>query len=312
MADHIDPEKGLISPVARSIISPATSSMPLNAKQSSSNQTSLELFQDLVGLRTPSSLDHHDAKRTPSHPKKQLESKNIGLYQRCRNEERQSRLAYLSTSIISNTLYMLQILLAATFTALSAYKDSNPVTLTVLGAVNTVVAGYVTAIFWLNNPPWLIFSSSLAWQKGQGVPQRYRKAQDAYQALILEIEMAERAFVDVDHGVDANNGAKLDPHTEKARLFKLFETAKADQQANYPDLYVSTGAAAAKGGQDIAKQMEDAKTAAAQQLDDAKADAAKLSGELLAKIEESVGKLENRIGAQVQSAIQGALKKVGT
>jgi len=36
---------------------------------------------------------------------------------------------------------MLQILLAATFTALSAYKDAHPVTLTILGAMNTVLVG---------------------------------------------------------------------------------------------------------------------------------------------------------------------------
>jgi hypothetical protein len=38
-------------------------------------------------------------------------------------------------------LFLLQIMLAAAFTGLSAYKEANAVTLTILGAVNTVVAG---------------------------------------------------------------------------------------------------------------------------------------------------------------------------
>ena len=92
--------------------------------------------------------------------------------------------------------------------------------------------------------------SCLAWQKGQGVPQRYRKAQDQYQALILEIEMTERSFIDVENGSNTAD-VKLNPRVEKARLQKLYETARADQQANYPDLYVSS--------KEMSKQVEDAK-----------------------------------------------------
>ena len=85
---------------------------------------------------------------------------------------------------------------------------------------------------------------------------RYRKAQDQYQALMLEIEMAERSFLDLQNNSD-EGGVKLDPRAEKARLQHLYETARADQQANYPDLYVSTGAPAAKDlPKDLAKELE--------------------------------------------------------
>lgn len=79
----------------------------------------------------------------------------------------------------------------------------------------------------------------LAWQKGQGVPHRYRKARDQYQALIHDIESTERSFLDFEH-ISGEDSFKLDPRKEQARLEKSFEVANAEQQANYPDLYVST------------------------------------------------------------------------
>lgn len=122
------------------------------------------------------------------------------------------------------------------------------------------------------------------------MPQRYRKAQDQYQALILEIEQAERSFLDRENN-SAEEGAKLDPRTETARLQKLFDTARADQQANYPDLYVSTGATAAKDKNDLAKQLEDAK-----------AEALKVQSEMVAKMEALMAKLPTKVDEHVEAA----------
>ena len=128
------------------------------------------------------------------------------------------------------------------------------------------------------------------------MPQRYRKAQDQYQALLLEIEMAERSFLDLDNN-SAEQGAKLDPRAEKARLQKLFDLARADQQANYPDLYVSTGATAAKDSKDLAKQLEDAK-----------AEATKVKSEMMAKIEALMAKLASKVDEHVEDATQSVAK----
>ncbi|EME77547.1 uncharacterized protein MYCFIDRAFT_84385 [Pseudocercospora fijiensis CIRAD86] len=254
--------------------------------------TPLELFQILVGIHTPRSLTQDvcdtEANRARNSHAQPLYVRshrgNVGLYHRAKDEERRSRIAYILTSYISNFLFMLQILLAATFTALSAYKDSNAVTLTVLGALNTVVAG------------------SLAWQKGQGVPQRYRKAMDQYQALLLEIEMTERSFVDMD---SSNNSAgALDPIVEMARLQKLFDTAKADQQANYPDLYVSTSAAASHETKDLAQQLEDVKAAATK----TQADIVKRLEGLMERLEAKGDPGINDREAKVEKAVQEVLK----
>lgn len=138
--------------------------------------------------------------------------------------------------------------------------------------------------------------SCLAWQKGQGVPQRYRKAQDQYQALLLEIEMAERSFLDLEYKSDQGS-VKLDPRTEKDRLQKLFDTARADQQANYPDLYVSTGATAAKDTKNLTKELEDAK-----------AEAVKVQSEMMAKIEALMSKLASKVDPQAEGAVQSVSK----
>lgn len=133
--------------------------------------------------------------------------------------------------------------------------------------------------------------SCLAWTKGQGVPQRYRKAQDQYQALILEIDMTERSFMDIENG---GQGVKLDPRTEKARLQRMYDEARADQQANYPDLYVSTGATTAK----------DTNRYLTQQLEVAKADAAQVQSELMAQIKTLMSQVEHTAETRIDDAVQ--------
>ena len=136
------------------------------------------------------------------------------------------------------------------------------------------------------------------------MPQRYRKAQDAYQALLLEIEMAERSFLDVENNTSDPNAFKLDPHAEKERLQHMFDVARADQQANYPDLYVSTGGPAPKESKDAAKD-------AAKELEDTKAEAMKVQGELMAKIEALMSKLASKVDAHVEAAVSSVAKEVG-
>jgi hypothetical protein len=132
------------------------------------------------------------------------------------------------------------------------------------------------------------------------VPQRYRKAMDQYQALLLEIEMAERSFLDLKYNTDPTK-AQLDPRAEKDRLQKLFDTARADQQANYPDLYVSTGAHPTGDSKDNPKDS-------AQELKDAKAETEKVRTELMAKIEELLAKLGSKLDAHVEDTVHSAGK----
>ena len=140
----VDLEKGIATATPRSHIPSWASSAQDNTGIEPSKNKPLELFQLLIGIHTPPSLNQDNARDLDSGTKKKSKrgrSDNVGLYHCAKQQERASRFAYQATSFISNTLFMVQIMLAATFTALSAYKDSHPVTLTVLGAANTVIAG---------------------------------------------------------------------------------------------------------------------------------------------------------------------------
>ena len=140
--DEINTEKGQIPSAKQVTVTSYTPDGLLSGKRGSSP---LELFQLLVGINTPASLTSGTVgNSTSTSPlRSRTRKNNVGLYQRAQDEERRMRISYLLTSYISNSLYMLQILLAATFTALSAYKKTAPVVLTVLGAINTVLAGSV-------------------------------------------------------------------------------------------------------------------------------------------------------------------------
>jgi hypothetical protein len=108
--------------------------------------------------------------------------------------------------------------------------------------------------------------------------------------------MAERSFMQVGNS-DGSHDSKLDPRAEVARLQKLFDLARADQQANYPDLYVSTAALAGKAGSG----------ALAEQLEEVKAEAAKVQAGLMTKVEGLVGRLEGKAVGRVERSIDEVL-----
>lgn len=166
---HLDPEKGLASSQVRMTMSSTASSsgLPENliahaplAPAVEEAHTPLELFQLLIGIRTPETFEEGYFTTDHTNPqssrprsgvvettkankaqKARGREANVGLWQRSQEEARRARIQYIATSTISNTLFLAQIILAATFTALSAYKETSAVTLTILGATNTVIAG---------------------------------------------------------------------------------------------------------------------------------------------------------------------------
>jgi hypothetical protein len=305
-ANAINRMRGGITPAAR----PKLGNVQIRETPDADSNTQLQLFRVLIGIDTPLNLTHNSdsgskeeetVSSSPPSVTSRVRGKNLGLFQRAKDQERRSRIAYLFTSYIGNTMFLVQIILAAAFTGLSAYKDAHAVTLTTLGALNTVVAGYAkTTNHATNHLSWLTSPSPprscLAWQKGQGVPERYRKAQDQYQALILEIEMTERSFMQVGND-DGTHASQLDARAEAFRLQKLFDLARADQQANYPDLYVST---AAMVGKHDSKALEE-------QLEEVKVQAARVQAELMAKVEGLVSRAEGKAVGRVERSIEEVL-----
>jgi hypothetical protein len=113
-------------------------------------------------------------------------------------------------------LYLIQIIIAATFTALSAYQKASVVTLTALGATNTVIAGVT------------------AWLMGQGMPVRFRRARNQYREVVKAIETTERMFAEIDD-IEWPAGQRPHPVKERDRLEQMYEEARLDQEANYPE-----------------------------------------------------------------------------
>ncbi|KAK4953319.1 hypothetical protein LTR10_009028 [Elasticomyces elasticus] len=152
-----------------------------------------------------------------------------GVYGRAQKDFLKQRLAYSLWPTLINFLFVFQILLAATFTGISAYRDHQTV-LTTLGAVNTVCA------------------SLLALLKGQGLPNRLMKARNSYENIVGSIEDAENAFAArAQHGSSGSAGTtstvanddSQSPQTVANKFKDMYNTAKQTQQDNHPDVYVS-------------------------------------------------------------------------
>lgn len=196
-------------------------------------RTELEVFQALVGIYFLSNAGAPiDVKARQLQPASVMSDiflpsraaayrhRNRGLYDRCISQDMKMRVMYSFSHYMISFLYLLQILVAATLTGLSSYTNTAGVALTTLGAVNTVLAGI------------------LAWLNGQGMPTRYRRSRDQYREVVRAIEDAERMFSTIDY-VEWPEGKRPTPVGERDRLFKMYEKARQDQEANYPDTHES-------------------------------------------------------------------------
>ncbi|THW98527.1 hypothetical protein D6D18_05066 [Aureobasidium pullulans] len=141
--------------------------------------------------------------------------RNRGLYNRCLAQDQKNRVMYGLSNYVITFLYLLQILIAAAITGLSA-TQTGETALTVLGAINTVLAGV------------------LAWLNGQGMPTRFRRARDQYREVVKAIEAAERTFAEINYR-EWEGDSRPDPFAVRDRLEQLYEDARADQESNYPD-----------------------------------------------------------------------------
>ena len=207
----------------------------------------LRIFQELVGIRSSKQLvsekststytsdDKDDGFVERPHPphRKSLNalffkptSVNDGYYSRAIQEEYKAFVGYQLSNFVINSVFIAQIFIAATITGLSAYP-SHRVALTVLGAINTVMAGLV------------------AYTRGMGLPNRLRKSRDQYQHIKEFIDYKERQFRWSAKFAATNNPpgdanlTDLNPWAAAEQVRKLFEAAQKDEQANYPDIYVN-------------------------------------------------------------------------
>jgi hypothetical protein len=226
------------------------------------NLRNLHIFQDLIGIRTHAHIlrpglstaesytlrtNTLEAEGGPSsaklddelfgRPKRKPFWKLLynphpsvgGYYRRAIDEQQSASYWFTVSSVLINLIYIIQILTAATITGLASYQNANRTLLTVLGALNTVLAGL------------------MAYLKGQGLPNRLLRSREQFSKVMEYAEYKERQF---SHYASMPPGEKaaMDPWGEADRVRDLFVAAKKDQQENYPDTYLNNNERSAMQG----------------------------------------------------------------
>ncbi|KAF2757430.1 hypothetical protein EJ05DRAFT_389251 [Pseudovirgaria hyperparasitica] len=142
----------------------------------------------------------------------QRKAPNVGIYTRTVSAEKNCGKLFKFFSIAINGCLGLQIVVAATLTALGAAGGGRSA-VTFFGAVNTIIAGFLTYL------------------KGSGLPNRFTYFESEWRKVREYIEQREREF-----GVETCTLVV----EEEARIIELmYENVRADVEANVPDSYTS-------------------------------------------------------------------------
>lgn len=168
-------------------------------------------FRSITGIHTTGTfLNTKGARRAAN---------NLGIYSRIIDEETATKRKYTVVSFMIETTFLLQIAIAAAVTALAASGMSH-IVITVLGSINTVIAGVQTYL------------------KGQGLPNRVQQYGFGLRKLREHIEDLERHF--------AQPGCKLDIDHEIKEIAAMYRAVRQTEEDNKPDTYKAMGGAGAK------------------------------------------------------------------
>ncbi|KAF2173483.1 hypothetical protein M409DRAFT_15764 [Zasmidium cellare ATCC 36951] len=139
----------------------------------------------------------------------------MGIYTTVCDSEIKCKRNHKMFSRLINGCLGLQIVVAAALTALGAANGSRSA-VTVFGAINTIIAGFLTYL------------------KGSGLPGRLKFFQHEWTKVREYIEQRERDFMLDSHG--------LNPYEEVDKVRQMYEIVKADIESNRPDRFVSVSA----------------------------------------------------------------------
>ncbi|KAL9035226.1 MAG: hypothetical protein Q9214_006684 [Letrouitia sp. 1 TL-2023] len=156
-------------------------------------------FQTLIGIRSPTLLISDPAVLRPAA--------NEGIYKRTVNEEAKVSFQYRVSTYAVNVGGMLQIVVGAALTALGAASGPSAA-VTILGAVNTVIAGMLTYL------------------KGQGLPNRLEQYLHLLRTLREHIEERERELLELD--------CPLDVDAEIERIARMYQEVRQTKEDNAP------------------------------------------------------------------------------
>ncbi|KAI2615678.1 hypothetical protein GGR54DRAFT_632081 [Hypoxylon sp. NC1633] len=190
---------------------------------------SLTLFRLMVGISTSPYLGYSESSPIGTRP-----AANIGIYSRVIHSEQKSKDSFKVFSILINGCYFLQIVVAASLTAMGAAGVSHGA-VTAFGAINTIIAGLLTFL------------------KGSGLPGRLKYYGNEWKKIREFIEQRERDF--------SRAGCTLDVFEVVATIDKMYNTTKREIEMNTPDSYTSLtgnmhfkdGSSERVGGHEVSK-----------------------------------------------------------
>ncbi|KAL2200459.1 hypothetical protein P885DRAFT_27524 [Corynascus similis CBS 632.67] len=162
----------------------------------------LALFRLTLGI---TAAPHLGFSHSPHRP-----ADNLGLYERVIHAEQTAKDNYKVFSAIINACYFLQIIVAASLTAMGAANASNKAVVA-FGAINTVIAGFLTYL------------------KGSGYPARFKYCSGEWKKIREYIEHRERDF--------SLETCTLDVYEEIDVVREMYETTKRDIEMNNPEAY---------------------------------------------------------------------------
>ena len=157
----------------------------------------LLVFRSLTGIDTVPTVTTagHATRAAP----------NLGIYPRVVREERKAKRSFKVYNLIVNICLGTQMVVAASLTALGAANGSRHA-VTAFGAINTIIAGFLTYL------------------KGSGMPQRLKFIEDEFKAVREYIEQREREFCLAD--------CPLDPVVEAQIVDDMYQDAKQDLEGS--------------------------------------------------------------------------------
>lgn len=183
----------------------------------------LAIFRRLAGI--DSSAAHTENKELHLY----RPAPNQGIYRHVVIEENAARRKYVIFSRLINGCLGLQIIVAAALTALGA-GDGPHAVVTIFGAINTVIAGFLTYL------------------KGSGLPSRPKFFQNEWSKLREHIEQRERDF--------GCKSCKLEVDEEVEKVEEMYKEIRAMIEASTPDGYTSAARAGDKKRLDRSHAIE--------------------------------------------------------
>lgn len=171
-----------------------------------SQASNYEHFCRTVGIWPMSNRDSsYGAMKRPA--------KNKGTYEQLVHSQRKCRSQYYTTASIINIALFAQLLIAAVVTAVSA-SDGPRLAITILGAINTVLAG------------------SLTWVKGQGIPDRLIAYANELRRVREHIENLERQY-------EQRLDFRLDVESEAKNIYTMYDNARKSAENAYVGTFKS-------------------------------------------------------------------------